>query len=170
MQITRNILWYAGAWRTEEGIKKKKLQDRENKRKKLATDPKFREKLNLARRALRLKKREYELERGRAYHGKHREVRNAKRVAWAKANKERQLATQRDGYRRNKTKRLANIYEGRDRRNPDRVIRRLIGEFRSGRLSLSEFVKEVSKQANGYNASLCERDGLREGERIDSKP
>lgn len=80
-------------------------------------------------------------ERGRKSYERNlekRRERDRRRKTMARAARRDEInARQREYYRRNRAKRLANIYEGRLRRNPGRGLANLIRDLEAGRVEIS---------------------------------
>lgn len=162
-------VWYASAWRTEEQVERKKLQQRNHQRERYQTDESFRQKKLSKRRASALANPEKNKERVRRYYESHREQENRRRTEWRKQNRDRDLANQRASYSANKAKRIENINCGKDRRNPARIIRRLTKEFKEGLIGLADFTKQVREQVDGLNGRVSSAAGCGQVDRGSSK-
>jgi hypothetical protein len=127
--------------RSPEQIEKRRIADRERKRRKYQEDPEFRTK-ELERGALRDKTKE--AERKRKCYAKTKEIQNARRTAWGRKNRERQLAAQRDHYARNREKLLEIIKERRYRKDPIRGLWRAITDCEQGRIGLDDLYRRYS--------------------------
>ena len=147
-------VWYAGAWRSPESIIRKRLAQNRRKREHYAANA---EEIRRARRAnsaaKSLAQAEEEKQRSREYYQRNKWRENERRAKWSRENRERQLANQRAAYHRKRAERLAAIYEGRDRRNPARIIRRALKQYSSGLISHPEFVKAVGLAVDAFNGS-----------------
>ncbi len=129
----------------ERTPEEKRAIERERWKTRYRTDPEFREKYLAARR--RRADKEKNRQRVKEYYEQHRDERNKKRAEWTAKNKLRQLANQRELYRRTREENAAKERARRDARNPARVVRRLVKELNSGSIGLDEFARKVRKQA-----------------------
>ena len=148
-------IYFAGAWRTKEGVNKKiesqkkyKRSDASKKRciqrkkERWHTDPEFR-----ARESARHKKRYYNnIEKYK--------IRERKRYLEKSANKDAYNEKQRNDYRRNRDKRLETIYRGRFRRDPTRGIENLIRDFSQGKKEFGEVFERISRASSQLSGEL----------------
>ena len=73
-----DLIWYCGAWRTPEAIEKRRIADRERKKKKYDQDKDLSRWQNREKYWKHIDK---ERERSRVYYENNKEVENAKRVS-----------------------------------------------------------------------------------------
>ncbi len=142
-------IWYAGAWRTPEAAERKRREDAASKRRRWAAkDSAYRAAKIKYRESVKLDpiKLEEERKRKREFYAANRKKCNDKRTAWARSNRARNNANQRNSYARKHADRLSKIYARRDRRNPHRPINRAIREFREGRLSIRDLANKIREQ------------------------
>lgn len=161
MQYGVQRYWYAGAWRTKEGVARKRKQDAHRKRERWAADPSIRAAKRIYRKNLSDRRTPEERERhregARRNHEKHKHHRNKKRVEWGRKNKSRQLDNQRAWYARNKERYTAEERARRDRRNPARVIRRLSQELKSGGVNIHSVVAQIKQQIDAFDGRVRTR-------------
>jgi len=145
LDVLPKRIWYCGAWRTPEGVERKREADRNNKRKNWDAPNGGKSRRRVQRDRGQLADKEKERARALKYYERNKEQQNAKRNANRKANLERERETARRCYRAKRAERLAKIYDARDRRNPARLIRRAIAQLKLGELGHLEFVEAVSR-------------------------
>lgn len=156
-------IWYCGAWRTPEAVERKRLKAKLRSRERYK-NPEYvaaQRQRNKARRAANREKfRQWKSE----YYQRNKERLNAERIARANKDREKTNANQRACYERNREQYLAAERARRDKRRPDRVIRRLQKSLCDGSIGLDQFVKEIKQQVDGFNERLRERLGSRQVE------
>lgn len=162
-------IWYSGAWRSPESIIRKRSAQNIRKREHYAANA---EAINAARRADRATKSvaesEEEKRKSREYYQRNKGRENERRAKWARQNRERQLANQRAAYHRKRAERLAAIYEGRDRRNPSRIIRRALKQYSCGLIGHAEFVAQVRRATDAFNGGNSDGRGSGCGSNIEN--
>lgn len=122
--------------RSKDGIRRRREQDRERKRRKYNTDPGFREAELVRRKAHYAKKVDAEKARSARNYKLNREERIEQRKEWSRRNPERQRETQ-YAYYANK---------------PTTVISTASRELRSGRIGISEAYRRVGEALARENA------------------
>lgn len=135
-------IYYAGAWRTPEGIEKRKLQDRNRVRTKSSIDrknEKARERYNSDE-----DHRNKRLAKQKKYQIENREDLNRKKKERIDENRDEYNRKNRERYRSDKSKRFNIIRAGRIRRNPVYGSTKLVEQLKSGELKLDQFVDRIS--------------------------
>ena len=152
-------VFYGGAWRSKEAVERKRKQQRESRRERWHSDPEYREQQLAKAKRKRLANPKAERERSQRWYANNKERDNERRKRWSEANRERQRENNRNSYNQKRAERLSNIYQGRDRRDPSRVIRRLGKDLREGRIGLNDFITKIREQVDGSYGRMREQIG-----------
>jgi len=145
--------WYAGACRSLESIAKKKQKDLERSRERYK-NKEYADAKNALKKKRYRENLEAEQKKSRERYYENREEHCRKRIARAKLHRERELANRRARYASDPEKYARREREKRDRRNPDRIIRRAIKEFTEGSIDLDEFSKRVGEAVERCDSML----------------
>lgn len=133
-------IFFAGSWRTIPAAIKKRAGSKAFHSGRYQKDPAYRERKKRQNREWYANNASEHNDRRRIRHrGKSSEEKrelSRRRVESARKDPDR-LRKQREWYWKNREEYLRAIYEGRDRRHPDRIIRRAIDDFRGGKISFS---------------------------------
>lgn len=125
--------WYAGAWRTPEGIEKRRAYDRARRK---TPEQLVKERERYKNKTPAQKARERERHRG-YYHAdskRQNQIRNENR----RKTKEHTNARQRKWYSDNREDQLQKIRERRKRNNPTSGLKQSIYDFKAGRIDFNE--------------------------------
>ena len=122
--------------RSPSGIKRRREQDRERKRRKYDSDPEFKKRELERRKAHYAKNVASETLRSKRNYDKNRDERLEKRREWSRKNPERQRASQYAAYVN----------------RPSTIISRTSQELRSGRIGVSEAYRRIGEALTRENA------------------
>jgi hypothetical protein len=87
----------------------------------------------------------------KAYREKNRAKLNERNKAWKKQNREKRNAQARREYAKRREHYTTKVSEYLDRKNPARIIRRLVRQFKSGDIDRDELLNGINEVLAGKN-------------------
>lgn len=138
-------VWYAGAWRSKESLDRKREQQAKHKKELYHSSEEEKLRIKTMRKKSRDNNLESERQRNRENYERNKSAYNERRVQWARENPDQQRETFRQWYAKNRQEYNSKERSRRDERNPARVIRRTVGEIKSGVIGLDEAIKTMRK-------------------------
>lgn len=140
------------------------------KKRRLSLDPEYREKKSAQRKANRLQNPERDKATARAYYRRNKESENRKRADRARRNREHQREYNRKLYASNKEHFRSIIYAARNRRDPTRGIATELRRLKNGDITLDQFVESIGRRTASLDERLEKLTAGHSGEALRPRP